>query len=214
MRRNNASGLSCTYPLYLVAKKLEKICGLKHYLEERKEDGGGFGKPVGLRQGLANQSHRLSTVKLSCAHLSMCCLAVFTLHQLGNHDRDKLNDLLYGPLPKFFKRLLTPGLGKQGKFEWAEQQNTLTHRAFQPLWPSWLNHIPATSMAGWSRTISCIRRWTHGSLRNVLNVLFSHSVSPHPDQRGSCGWEVSEHKKSKSPSRSRSQPCYTHWPYS
>lgn len=142
----------------------------------------------------------------------MCCLAVFTLHQLGNHD--KLNDLLYGPLPKFFKRLLTPGLGKQGKFEWAEQQNTLTHRAFPPLWPSWLNHIPATSMAGWSRTISHIRRWTRGSLRNVLDVLFSHSVSPHPDQRRSCGWEVSEHKKSKSPSRSRSQPCYTHWPYS
>jgi len=63
MRGKNASGLSCTYPLYLVAKKLEKICVLKHYLEERKEDGGGFGKPVGLRQGLANQSHRLSTVE-------------------------------------------------------------------------------------------------------------------------------------------------------
>lgn len=46
-----------------MAKKQEKICVLKHYFEERKEDGGGFGKPAGLRQGLANQSHRLSVVE-------------------------------------------------------------------------------------------------------------------------------------------------------
>lgn len=46
-----------------MAKKQEKFCVLKHYLEERKEDDGGFGKRAGLRQGLADQSHRLSVVE-------------------------------------------------------------------------------------------------------------------------------------------------------
>ena len=115
---------------------------------------------------------------------------------------------------KIFKKVAGPWTRETREIWMGRAAEYPYPRGIPTLWPSWLNHIQATSVAGWSRTVSRIRRGTCGSLRNVLDVLFSHSVSPHPDQRGSCGWEVSEHKKSKSPSRSRSQPCYTHWPYS